>query len=61
MHACMNDVGWILPNDERARQYARLVLECRMVNRLVQPVDKSSAEVRESLMCLKRGGSHHQT
>ena len=49
MHACMNDVGWILPNDERARQYARLVLECRMVNRLVEPVDKSSTEVRESL------------
>jgi hypothetical protein len=46
VEACMDDIGWVLPNDERAND----VLEYLMVHRLVQPVEVSGTGIRVMLV-----------
>ena len=48
VNACMDDVGWVLPNEENARSR----LEPIMTLRLVQPERKSGTSRREAF---KRG------
>jgi hypothetical protein len=46
VHACMDDVGWVLPNDENAKNKLLPIME----NRLVQPEEKSGTSIREALI-----------
>ncbi|KAF3008757.1 hypothetical protein E8E13_010139 [Curvularia kusanoi] len=47
VEACMDDVGWLLPKDDDAKD----ALSRMMRDRLVQPVEKSGMDIREAFIC----------
>lgn len=55
VEACMDDVGWVLPDDERARG----MLQDMIVHQLVQPVERSGTGVPKAF--LFPGTSDHRS